>query len=330
MSGQKKYGWLQTVLFLATGVGFFYFVAQKFDLIASIQIIKRGIYYNAIPVALISFMSYWFRVQRWRLLMKAGGYPASFGNGLLALSIGYTVNYALPRFGEVTRSFIVKRSEGTPFELTLGAVVMERLVDIMALFVVCVVVLLLQFQLLLGFIQLEILSPLSAKLSEYPSTWGLWIVVFIVMVGLFFSFRKARQAAKLNHVFHSFIKGLLSIKKIEQGWLFVLYTTGIWACYFSMTYLWTFSFPESACIGPLAAFVVMVLGTIGRSLPVQGGGMGVYHSIVTPAFMLYGVNEQVAFALAIIIHGAQAVFSCIMGLISYMWMTIVAVNQKLG
>lgn len=322
MNRSKKYGWLSPVLFILLGGGLFYWVAQKFDITQAIETIKQGEYWNIIPVIMVSFLSYSLRVQRWRMLMKAGGNPSSFVNGLIALSIGYTVNYALPRVGEVTRSLIIWRKEKTPFELTLGAVVTERVVDIIMLFIVCMAALLLQFDRLWHFIQTFIWLPLTGSSGMTAKAW--WMVAIMLVLLFIFGLlvRSFFQSDKVHHWLYSFLKGLLSIKKVSPFRHFVFYTLGIWACYFFMTYLWTFSFPQSAFIGPLAAFVVMVTGSIGRSIPVQGGGMGVYHSLVTPAFMLYGVTEPVAFALAIIIHGAQAIFSCTMGLICYVWMSL--------
>jgi len=322
MSRGKKYSWLSPVLLILLGGGLFYWVAQKFDITQAIETIKQGEYWNIIPVIVVSFLSYFLRVQRWRMLMKAGGNPSSFANGLIALSIGYTVNYALPRVGEVTRSLVIWRKEKTPFELTLGAVVTERVVDIIMLFIACVAALLLQFERLWHFIQTFIWLPLTGRAGIMAKSWWLVAIVLVLVLGMVLMARKFFQSDKVHHLLYSFLKGLLSIKKVRPFRHFIFYTLGIWTCYFLMTYLWTFSFPQSAFIGPLAAFVVMVTGSIGRSIPVQGGGMGVYHSLVTPAFMLYGVNEPVAFALAIIIHGAQAIFSCIMGLICYVWMSL--------
>ncbi|MBX7204421.1 MAG: flippase-like domain-containing protein [Bacteroidia bacterium] len=322
MSRNKKYSWLSPVLFILLGGGLFYWVAQKFDITQAVEIIKHGEYWNIIPVILVSFLSYSLRVQRWRMLMKAGGNPSSFANGLMALSIGYTVNYALPRVGEVTRSLIIWRKEKTPFELTLGAVVTERVVDIMMLFITCTAALLLQFDRLRQFIQTFIWLPLTGRAGMPAKGWWLIAIALAVLSIIGLLVRRFFQSDKVHHWLYSFLKGLLSIKKVSPFRYFIFYTLGIWSCYFLMTYLWTFSFPQSAFIGPLAAFVVMVTGSIGRSIPVQGGGMGVYHSLVTPAFMLYGVTEPVAFALAIIIHGAQALFTCCMGLVCYLWLSI--------
>jgi hypothetical protein len=100
---------------------------------------------------------------------------------------------------------------------------------------------------------------------------------------------------------------------------FLLLTFAIWTCYFLMTYLWLFTFSESKNLGMSAAFFVLVIGSIGRSIPIQGGGMGAYHFLVSQAFVLLGISLLTGNALAIIIHGAQAVFTFFTGIICFIW-----------
>ena len=313
---------IQTIFFLLIGVGLCYLLIQKFDFRAAFETISLGSYYNIAPILFISFMSYWFRVQRWRMLMKASAYPSTFANGFMALSIGYSVNYVFPRVGDLTRSFLIKKKEQTPFELTLGTVIVERGVDICALIAVCMIALVLQFRLLSNFFLTKILEPAYSWLADLKH-FTLSMMAGLLLAGvLFFSVKKLSDSPRVRNLWTTFITGLLSVKKVTPKWLFLLYTSSIWLCYFLMTYLWTFTFDESSVIGPLAAFVVMVLGTVGRSLPVHGGGIGVYHSIVASTFILYGLTDSTSLALAIIIHGFQAAFFILMCIISYLFLLI--------
>ena len=76
------------------------------------------------------------RAARWRLLLGRGGERAQlpFGLVLRALVIGYLGNAALPaRLGEAARASVVSRAADRPFGTVLGTVLLERLVDLVAL-----------------------------------------------------------------------------------------------------------------------------------------------------------------------------------------------------
>jgi uncharacterized membrane protein YbhN (UPF0104 family) len=76
------------------------------------------------------------RAARWRLLLGIGGDGAQlpFGLVLRALLIGYLGNAALPaRLGEAARAGVVSRAANRPFGTVLGTVLLERLIDLVAL-----------------------------------------------------------------------------------------------------------------------------------------------------------------------------------------------------
>jgi hypothetical protein len=89
----------------------------------------------------------------------------------------------------------------------------------------------------------------------------------------------------------------------------------IWVCYFFMTYFWFFVFEETSFLGWGSCMSIVSIGTIGRSVPIQGGGMGAYHFLVTHVAMIYGVSEIFGKTLATLIHAGQTVFTCAMGLV---------------
>jgi hypothetical protein len=82
------------------------------------------------------------RAARWRLLLGRGGDEAQlpFGLVLRALLIGYLGNAALPaRLGEAARAGVVARAANRAFGTVLGTVLLERLIDLVALAVLVLV-----------------------------------------------------------------------------------------------------------------------------------------------------------------------------------------------
>jgi uncharacterized protein (TIRG00374 family) len=311
--------YLRSVALLLLGISLFYLAVRKQQWSSFWSILKTGDYHLVPFILLVSMASYWFRNERWRLLVDSSGHEPRRIASLAALSVGYLVNYAIPRLGELTRCYLIKRRQNIPVELSLGTVVAERLIDIIMLFLVVVVAFVIQFHPLNDFAQQHIWPGVYAIFSNQTS----WTVRLIVLLGvaiitfilLRWTGNKMIQSVRLS----GFVNGLKSVFRLRQRILFVAYTFGIWLCYFLMTYLWSFSFESTGHIGMVQAFVVMTAGTLGRSLPIQGGGFGAYHFMVTQMLLVYGIQEENGFALAVLIHAAQTIFSILMGVWGYLY-----------
>lgn len=319
--------WIKTLMLTGVGIALFYFAVRNQNWGNFRSIISGGTYYNVFGIVLVSYASYWFRTKRWKLLLHAAGKEASFVHSISALSVSYMINYAIPRLGELTRCYIIRRREGIPFELSLGTVIMERLVDIAILGLVVSAALLLQFKQLFGFAKTNIYQPIREKIGSAEIPLHSILLMLAVVVLLYFIVQKISKWKSGQLQLHSFVDGLKSIRQVKSKRQFAFYTAGIWTCYFLMTYLWAFSFTETENISPLQAFVVMVAGTLGRSLPIQGGGFGAYHFMVTQTLVIYGITEQAGFALAVLIHGGQMVFSLLIGLAGYFYLMLTEKKQ---
>jgi hypothetical protein len=81
-----------------------------------------------------------------------------------------------------------------------------------------------------------------------------------------------------------------------------------------MTYFWFFVFEETSILGLGACLTILSIGTIGRSVPIQGGGMGAYHFLVQQVCILYGLGGIFGQTLATLIHAGQTFFTFVMGL----------------
>jgi glycosyltransferase 2 family protein len=257
------------------------------------------------------------------MLIKASGFKATFSSAFAALSIGYFVNFAVPRLGEVTRCLSVKKQNDIPFMQLLGTVIIERVVDIVSLVVVLLLTLLLQFNKIIEFVKENIFEPfytcVIVKIINGSNLLLLIIAaIIIVLIFLFYYFRRyfRKKSPKLIVDFINGLKdGLTSIAKLEQKKLFIVYTILIWVCYYLMTYFWFFVFKETSVLGWGACLTILSIGTIGRSVPIQGGGMGAYHFLVQQVCVLYGLSGYFGQTLATLIHAGQTFFTFAMGLV---------------
>ena len=84
----------------------------------------------------VCLLSHWVRAMRWRLLYEPMGYRPGLNNVFGSVLVAYLANLAFPRLGEVLRCATLRTSDGIPVEKSLGTVVTERCVDILAFGVV--------------------------------------------------------------------------------------------------------------------------------------------------------------------------------------------------
>jgi glycosyltransferase 2 family protein len=319
----KSFQLVQYVFLLFTGLGLCWLFFRNVDLGGLIDKLGTGNLSWFYLVMLVSIVVYCIRVLRWQMLIKAAGHKAGFLNTLSALSIGYFVNFAVPRLGEVTRCLSLRRSENIPFMQSLGTVIIERVVDVFSLILMLLLTLALQFDKLVAFMKAYVFSPLYHGIV-LKVLQGNWLVISLLLgigcLGLFLVYRFRRyirdHSPKLILRFmQGFKDGLSSILKLEKKWLFLLYTGLIWLCYYLMTWFWFFVFPETSLLGWGACLAIVTIGTIGRSVPIQGGGMGAYHFLVTQVAILYGTTELLGKTLATLIHAGQTFFTFLMGLV---------------
>ena len=104
-----------------------------------------------------------------------------------------------------------------------------------------------------------------------------------------------------------FLQGILSVKKVSNLPLFILYTIGIWFLYYCMMYFSFFTFDATSHLGYTAALIVFVFGSLGILIPTPGG-MGSYHFLVAEALTLYGVSAGDGFSFANIVFFSVSVF----------------------
>ena len=81
------------------------------------------------------------------------------------------------------------------------------------------------------------------------------------------------------------------------------------------------AFPDEDKIGVFAGVSLLVLGSFVRSIPLQGGAVGVYHLAVVYILTLpqFSVKEELALAIGIVIHGVQTLFQILIGLLSVVY-----------
>ena len=138
-----------TLLSLAIAIAFLYFLAVRFDLDwdqtwSNIKALDPLLYVLAL---LLYYLSFAFRGLRWRILSRSAGIeeipdartPSAWRYSQLII-IGWFVNsVAWLRLGDAYRAYALSDEARTGFSWSLGTIFGERVMDMIAVFVLIVV-----------------------------------------------------------------------------------------------------------------------------------------------------------------------------------------------
>lgn len=248
-----------------------------------------------------------------------------------ALNIAYLTNFAIPRAGEITRCGVITRKSGLSFEKVVGTVVLERSFDMLCLIGVTFSLFIISWERFGRFIQNEILAPVSRILpfsseaatsasgASAQTTGFIWLTIITLIAFALFSYiifrlrEKHPVLRKIANIAKGLLDGLASGIKMPQKWLFFLYTILLWVSYWLMSYTTMLSFPSFSDLGPADALFLMVVGSFGWVVPVQGG-IGAYHLIVTLALSsVYAISQTTGIIFATISHESQAIVMLVLG-----------------
>ena len=301
---QKLLSFLKYLLLLAIAFGLLAFAFKGINVSKVMHEMLQANMFWVLLSALLSIIAMISRAFRWKLLIESTGHSSSLKNTFFALSIGYFANLALPRLGEVTRCGSLSRAEKIPFTNLLGTVIIERIIDVISLFICILLAAIIEYKRLGSFLQDNIIQPIINKL-EHP----VFIVAGILLLAALIAFivwyvKKIKQKGKDSKWFQlikELVNGLRSIAKLKRPWLFIFHSVFIWVLYFLATYVCFFALPATDHLELGAALFLLVAAGIAMSAPVQGG-IGAYHLLVSQGLVLYGLSQQDGLAFATLLH----------------------------
>lgn len=258
-----------------------------------------------------------FRALRWRMALLPMGEDASTRLCTDSIFLSYASSLVIPRIGEVTRCGTLKKFGGISFTKSLGTVVTERVIDSVLMLLIAVVGFLSQLPVFLTFLRTTGFDP-HAIVGRFTSA-GWWVtIVCIVIAVVFLGFLLRRLAIfkALNDRMQGFIDGLISLRKVKNLPLYLLYSIGIWAGYYLHFYLAFFAFDFTSGIGPLAGLLIFCVGSFAVLVPTPNGA-GPWHFAVKTMLVLYGVAEAPAILFALVVHTIQTALVILLGAVGW-------------
>ena len=238
--------------------------------------------------------------------------------------IGYLANLAFPRLGEITRCGSLSKAENLPFNRLVGTVITERIIDVVCLLLSMILTALIQYERLGNFIWQEMVSPVTTRISEGSESIviiliavSLVIILILLVIWFIRESKKPDEVSKTMKLVRGLIDGIFSIGRLKRPWAFVFHSILIWAMYFLMAYMAFFALPATSSLGWDAGMLILVVGGIAMSAPVNGG-IGIYHIMVANALMLYGLSNQDGKTFAALLHASQMLVVIFLGGLSFL------------
>ena len=233
-----------------------------------VEDVKRANYLWVIMPPVIGLVSNYFRSERWRLLLRSLGYNPGFWNTFLSVMLMYFLNLFFPRLGEVSRCGVLARYEKIPVDKAIGTMVLERLMDVVCLGIVVAILILTEHdKFFLLYEQIvknsqTTFGDIIAKNQISPVVkYGVIIAVFLALTAFIGWQIRAKGfeniVADIKERMLGLWRGIISIKDVQNPFLFIFHTVMIWVLYFLMGYTGFRMFPETSHLSLLCAGVCL-------------------------------------------------------------------------
>jgi uncharacterized membrane protein YbhN (UPF0104 family) len=309
---------LKRIAYPLIALGLIYLVLKKVDTNEILTALKTAHYGWVLLAALAGLTSHFIRAVRWKMLIEPMGYKSRVRTGFYAVMVGYAVNYATPRFGEVVRCALKSSTDDIPVDKLVGTVFIERVFDLIITAIITLAAVFIQYDIIGNFIA-EQFAENGGGSSFKLIVLGGMAVCGIIGIIVYNHLRKKDLKNPLLKMVINLITGLIegakSILKLKRPLLFIAYTLIIWLMYFMVSYLIFFALDSTSHLGIDAALTTLIVATIAVIIPAPGG-LGSFHYFVPLGLLLYGIEIQAGTNYAIISHASQMLMILLVGGIS--------------
>jgi uncharacterized protein (TIRG00374 family) len=262
-------------------------------------------------------LSHLSRAYRWKFMLEPLGFKPKFTNSVLAVLVGYLVNLAIPRAGEVSRALVLTNYEDVPFEKGFGTIVAERIADLIMM--LCIILITL-------FVQFDFIYELLTK-NFNPIKISISLAILIIGFYILSSFVKKATSGfllKIKTFFTGLKEGVTSIFKMKNKWAFIFHTLFIWVMYVAM--FWATIPAIEGLNVPLGGILIGFIAG-GFSIAATNGGIGLYPIAVAGALALFDIPTEPATAFGWIMWTAQTAMIIIFGGLAFLFLPIYNKNK---
>ena len=304
-----------------------YLALRGVDLRHVLSALGTANYALLVPLIVVVLLSHLVRAWRWQVLIKelpeAEGRRPSIRLAFSSLMIGYMVNYAAPRLGEVVRTANLANREHLTFSGLFGTVVVERILDMVVLLLALGSVLLLLLD-RFSTVDRLFIEPIAEQLGRIPAI-AVGAAILMVAILIFFIDRQflRMEGSAMRRLWEShaipmltsFKDGVMTLVRTRSWGTIVISTVLMWFFYLLMAHIpfIMLGMAEPFDISLLDSWSIMLLGAVGVVIP-SPGGIGSYHYITIQTLVhLCAVTQEAAASYAVLTHAAQLVLYVLVG-----------------
>lgn len=322
---------LKIALPLCLGGAILYWMYRDFDFHSIGNVLLHEMDWTWMLLSLpFGILAQVFRGLRWQQTLKPLGEHPRTSVSVNAIFLSYASSLVIPRVGEFLRCGVLKRYDQVSFPKALGTVVTERAVDTLVMLMATAIALLSQMPVFITFFNRT--GTRIDQFFEQFTTAG-YIVTLICGIAalllIWILLRKFTIYNKVKDVLRHLWQGVASLSHIDRGWLYVVYTLGIWLSYFIHFYLTFFCFEQTAHLGIDCALVSFVVGSIAVIVPTPNGA-GPWHFAVKTMLILYGVESNAALFFVLIVHTVQTFLVILLGIWASIALTLTEKKEVKG
>lgn len=272
----------------------------------------------ALAVGLVGVI-YWARAIRWQFLLGPIG-PTRFRTAFRTTVIGFAASFLLPaRAGDVLRPYLLARKEGLSASATFATIVLERVLDMIAVLV------LLAVYAWGGAAR----SVPAALLRPVQLSAAVGVVAAVVLLALMFILashpeRVGRGVLRMNRILpHRIADALAGFARAFSEGLAVARTPRPLIAAFAWSFpLWLAIAFQAWCVTTalgmsmplLGAFLVQAMLVIGVAVPTPGAVGGFHEAYRVAVTTFFGASNDAAVGGAIVLHAVSFVPVTILGL----------------
>ena len=291
----------------------FYYVYDKTDWNQTFSSIKNA------DVPWLSFAIAWIvlahilRAVRWNMLTEPSGYKLNVRRSFYAVMIGYIVNIATSRGGEVARCAAASKSEKAPLDFLIGTVITERIIDMLIMVSLCFLCLATQYSYIWHFVDTYIVSKITRVMPMW--TAGL---LFVIIIGGLIWFIKTRKSTsdEKEGIVQRLLKGIRSVFMLKKPWLFFIYSILIWVGYWMGVYGTLKALDVTTHLHFWASLCTVLFSAVGIAIPLPAGagvwaaisfGLTTVYNVPNDHAEMFGIfNLAVSNILVIVLGGLSA------------------------
>lgn len=271
----------------------------------------------SIAVATSGFL---FRAARWKVLLHPIRPDVPFRSRYAAVNIGFAMNNLLPaRVGEFARAWSIAKMERIPMSGALGSLVVERFLDLVAVFALFAVAL------------LHPSFPDGAMVGGQSvsslATWilivtGIVLAILLLLVylpGIFLQGVRVVAAPLpggggdvLTRMVTSFLQGIAALRSPVLFAKGLLWSLAFWG--WNGVSFWLAFQAFGIELGYIPALFVQAVIAIGVAVPAGPGFFGTFHFAAQSGLHVYGASEAATLAFAFGYHLGGFIPVTLMGL----------------